>query len=92
MTRHVRNPAVLFQTVDNGAVLLHTENEIYFGLNQVGAEVWELLTPTCSALDELCAELGRRYPNVAPNTLREDVSELLDSLTAHGLLCLATTE
>jgi hypothetical protein len=49
-------PAVLCQTVAEGAILLHTEHEHYFGLNAVGAQVWELLPPTCSDLAELCDE------------------------------------
>lgn len=80
------HPAVLFQPVPEGAILLHTEQEVYFGLNPVGVQVWELLPPTCRDLDEVCETLGRRYPDVPAEELRRDVSELLDTLATHGLV------
>jgi hypothetical protein len=88
MTRHVRNPAVLFQPVADGAVLLHTEREMYFGLNQVGARIWELLSIESGA-DALCEALAQRYPNVSGAALRADIDELLDHLLAEGLLTAA---
>ena len=42
------HPGVLFKTVSDGAVLLHVEEEIYFGLNDVGTRIWQLLPPTCA--------------------------------------------
>jgi len=80
------HPAVLFQRVPEGAILLHSEQEVYFGLNPVGVEVWQLLPPTYRDLDEVCEELGRRYPEVSAEEIRSDVSELLDELAAHGLV------
>jgi hypothetical protein len=86
------NPAVLCQAVAEGALLLHTKREVYFGLNVVGAQIWELLPPKCSELAELCAELERRYPNAEPEGLRSDVTELLDALAAQELLLASTSE
>ena len=47
-------PGVLFQALPDGAVLLDTRSEVYFGLNAVGARVWQLL-PGSRSLDELSA-------------------------------------
>jgi hypothetical protein len=77
---------VLLQPVPEGAILLHMEQEIYFGLNSVGFEVWKLLPPRCRDLEELCEELSRRYPDVSLETLRSDVVELLDALASEGLV------
>jgi hypothetical protein len=71
------HPSVVFRPVADGAVLLHTQDEVYFGLNPVARQVWELLTPECASLDDVCARLEATYPEVAPDTLRADVSELL---------------
>jgi hypothetical protein len=76
---------VLFQPVAEGGVLLDTRSETYFGLNAVGARVCELL-PRHSSLESLCAELGREYAGVPTETLRTDVTELLDELVGLGLL------
>lgn len=80
------HPAVLFQSVPEGAILLHTEQEIYFGLNPVGVEVWQLLPPACREVDEVCEALARRYPDVSADVIREDVTELLGELASQGLV------
>lgn len=82
----VANPGVICQPVEEGAVLLDSSQEIYYGLNQVGVRVWELLAPACQTIDELCAVLSAEYPEVALETLRADVLELLAELGGYGLV------
>ena len=79
------NPTVIFKQLADGAVLFSPSAEIYFGLNEVGARVWQLLPPGCTSLDELCAKLGSHYPDVPAETIRNDVVELLDQLVEQGL-------
>jgi len=74
------HPAVVFRTVSDGAVLLHTEDEVYFGLNEVGSKVWRLLESGCSEMDDLCARLSEDYPEVDRAVLRSDIAELLKQL------------
>jgi hypothetical protein len=78
-------PGVICQPVPDGAVLLDTASEVYYGLNPVGREIWELLPPACGTMSSLCAELRRRYPEVSEEMLRGDVVELLDDLIRGGL-------
>ena len=80
------HPAVMFREVSDGAVLLQMEDEIYFGLNSVGARIWQLLPPVSTSLDALCAQLGTSYPDVSADQLRADVTELLDQLREAKLL------
>ncbi len=80
------HPGVLFKTVSDGAVLLHVEEEIYFGLNEVGSRIWQLLPPTCANLEDLCARLSQAYTDVAPEVLRADVLELLGQLEENQLV------
>ncbi len=77
---------VVFQRIDDGAVLFAPATEIYFGLNEVGAKVWELLPPTCESLDDICAKLASQYPDVPGEMLRADVEELLAQLLEEGLV------
>lgn len=83
------HPDVLFRAVSDGAVLLHARDEIYFGLNEVGAKVWQLLPPATADLDALCARLGESYRDVPPEVLRADVVELLAQLQEHQLVVIA---
>jgi|GEM_PF-546087 len=83
------NPAAICERVAEGAVLLHRESELYFGLNAVALRIWELL-PVSKDLDELCAVLGGEYPDVDPDELRRDVIELLEELAASDLVIPST--
>jgi hypothetical protein len=77
---------VVFQRIDDGAVLFAPVTEIYFGLNEVGARVWELLPPVCNSVDDVCAKLQPQYPDVDAAVLRADVEELLAQLLSEGLV------
>jgi len=76
---------VIFQRVSDGAILLSTEDEIYFGLNEVGAEIWQRLEEDRS-LEAICAELRDRYPEVDEARIRSDVEDLLRELSREGLV------
>ena len=67
-------------------MLLHVEDEVYFGLNEVGCRVWQLLPPNSSDLSALVAALAAVYPDVSEAVLREDVTELLLQLEDAGLV------
>jgi hypothetical protein len=83
------NPSVIFQKLDDGAVLFAPESEIYFGLNSVGVAIWEFLPPVSHSVDDLCARVGALYPDAPPDTIRSDVGELLDQLVNEGLVLRA---
>lgn len=78
--------AVVFCEVEGGAVLLSTAQEVYFGLNPVGVQVWNLLPPKHSTVEEIIDALAGTYPDVERSILTEDVTALLDELKASGLV------
>lgn len=82
----VPHPSVLFRPTSEGAVLLHGDDEIYFGLDPVGTRIWELLPPRSRDLDALVDGLRETYPEVDAETLRVDAQELLDQLRDAGLV------
>ena len=88
----VASPAVIYRAVGDGAVLLSATDEVYYGLNRVGARIWELLPPATTSLTELCAALHREYPHVDLPTLRNDAIDLLRDLVANGLAVRAEAE
>jgi hypothetical protein len=79
-------PAVVSCEVEDGAVLLSTEDETYYGLNAVGARIWSLLPPRHQTLTSLSQELSLAYPDVDPALLRADVVDLLEDLLRNGLV------
>jgi Coenzyme PQQ synthesis protein D (PqqD) len=84
-TSRVRVPAdVLLSNVQGESVLLNLKTETYFGLNEVGTQMWDALTKAESiqaAFDMLAAEY-----DVDPQELRQDLEHLLQDLTGAGLL------
>ena len=81
------DPKVIYRSVAGGAVLLSTAQEVYYGLNTVGAYVWEHLPPVFQTLEQLAAALSAAYPDVPAESLRTDIQELLHDLVANGLVC-----
>ena len=81
-------PDVLINVVDGEAVLLDLKSESYFGLDEVGMRMWQVLTESASvkaAYETLLAEY-----DVEPEKLQHDLEELIQQLVEHGLV--ATTD
>jgi len=75
---------VLVRVLDRESVLLNLETEQYFGLDETGTRMWQLLTGSPSidaAYQELLAEF-----DVEPELLRSNLMELLSRLVDSGLL------
>ena len=81
-----RGPTVIFQEMDDEAVLFCTQSEVYFGLNSVGKTIWELLGDGVTRFDKLIALLSQRYPEVEERVLQEDAAEFLEQLHENGLV------
>lgn len=80
------NPDVIYRAVDGGAVLLSSKDEVYYGLNTVGCQIWEHLPPVLRTFDELVTSVKAVYPDVPLETIQADIGELLDNLLANGLV------
>lgn len=69
---------VLFQELGNETVLLDLKNEVYYGLDDVGSRLWQLLTENgnpVTAMTRLLAEY-----DVDEGRLREDIGGLVEEL------------
>ncbi|HEX4542119.1 MAG TPA: PqqD family protein [Candidatus Acidoferrum sp.] len=75
---------VLVRFLDRESVLLNLETEQYFGLDETGTRIWQLLTASPdidAAYEELLAEF-----DVEPELLRDNLTDLLERLVENGLL------
>jgi len=79
---------VLSQEVNGETVLLDLEGECYFGLNEVGTRIWQLLQGKIR-MGETLDTLSDEY-DVSREQLESDVGALLDKLTKAGLVTLAS--
>jgi coenzyme PQQ synthesis protein D (PqqD) len=75
---------VLVRILDRESVLLNLDTEQYFGLEETGTRMWQLVTASPNieaAYQELLAEF-----DVEPEMLRSNLMELLTRLVDNGLL------
>jgi Coenzyme PQQ synthesis protein D (PqqD) len=75
---------VLLRNLDGETVLLNLDTEKYFGLDRTGTQMWETVTRAPNievAFEQLSGEF-----EVAPETLRHHLTELLNQLVENGLL------
>ena len=79
-----RAPNVIFKQVGDELVLLDFDGAIYYGLDEVGARIWQLLGET-ESVGEIVERLGEEY-DVTREMLRADVDRLLGELAARGLV------
>ena len=77
---------VLVSELDGESVLLNLRSESYFGLDEMGTRIWELLKsePIQRVYESLLADY-----DVDPEMLRLDLTELLDNLVQQGLVEVA---
>ena len=66
--------SVLFQKVGEEVVLLSLDSGVYFGLDPVGARIWELIAAQKN-LDEVAATIAEEY-----DAAREQIDTDLESL------------
>lgn len=79
-------PEVLFQQVDDEGVLLSLEEEVYFGVNEPAARVWQRLEEGPCTEAALVAHLAAAYPDAPRAIIAADVAELLQDFQRSGLL------
>jgi hypothetical protein len=75
---------VLSQELNGETVLLDLQGESYFGLNEVGARIWQLIQSE-HTVDETLNTLSDEY-DVSWEQLESDVGKLLNKLTETGLI------
>ncbi len=77
---------VIFQQLDNEAVLLSTQSEMFFGLDSVGTQIWQLLEQYCE-MRTLVQALLEKY-EVRQEELEKQLLEFVRKLHAKGLVVI----
>ncbi len=75
---------VLVQVLRDEVVILNMKSEEYFGLDDIGTRMWQVLT-TSETIEQAYRALIEEY-QVEPDQLRQDLSELVGNLVDKGLL------
>ena len=80
----VRNDEPLAASVDREVVLLSVQAEAYFGLGEIGSDIWKMIA-TPLPVSELCARLTERY-DVDLEACERDTLAFLAELLREGLI------
>jgi Coenzyme PQQ synthesis protein D (PqqD) len=75
---------VLIRVLDKESVLLNIETERYFGLDETGTRMWQLVT-AAPKIEVAYQQLLDEY-DVEPELLRDNLTDLLGRLVENGLL------
>jgi hypothetical protein len=74
----------VFADLVDEAAILHLQSGVYYGLNQIGAKVWNLILEPVS-VSALRDKLVEEY-EVSPEQCEKDLMSLLEQLAAEGLI------
>ena len=75
---------MLVSELDGESVLLNLNTESYFGLDEVGARMWSVVT-SADSIESAYKQLKDQW-DVEPDLLRNDLTVLLEKLAAEGLV------
>ena len=82
-----RSPAVLTAEVDGEVVMMSIKQGQYFGLDDIGSDIWKRIDPPCTfadLIDRLTADYDADREKIAA-----DVRTLLESMAAQDVVRLA---
>ncbi|MGL4564647.1 MAG: PqqD family protein [Halioglobus sp.] len=82
----IPSPEVISQEVSGETVLLDLQSENYFGLDEVGTRIWQLIKET-NDLQAIFDTLLAEY-DVSEERLRQDLDTLLGEISGLGLIRL----
>lgn len=82
----ILSPDVISQEVSGETVLLDLESENYFGLDEVGTRIWQLIKET-NNLKTIYDTLLSEY-DVQEDRLQQDLDTLLSEISGLGLITL----
>lgn len=78
-------PDVVAREVGGETILLDLGTGIYFGLNEVGGKVWQLLDSGQDSLAGICDAIEQAF-DAPRGEIERDVAALLNDLAQRGLV------
>jgi hypothetical protein len=81
-----KNDGLLVSAIAEEMVIMSTDNEQYYTLDEVGSRIWQLLDEEVS-VDGLCSRLLSEY-DVDDEVCRAEVTEFLNKMSGMDLITL----
>jgi Coenzyme PQQ synthesis protein D (PqqD) len=80
----IASPEALVSVIAGESVILNCQNEQYYGLDEIGTDMWTKLT-TSPTIQSAYEKLLQEY-DVDADLLHQDICVLLGNLSAQGLV------
>jgi len=80
----IPNTCFTTRNFDN-TILLNYEDDLYFGLDKIGSEYWELIQEY-KDFDMVVDNMLSKYPNVSREEIKTDLNELIFKMVDKGLI------
>lgn len=77
-------PNQIFSEIANESVILDLDKGLYYGLNEVGTQIWKLVQSSRS-IESIIQVLLEEY-DVSRETCTESIFALIQDLQSHGLI------
>jgi hypothetical protein len=84
MKKFIKNPAIISKTIDQEKIMLNTETCDYFGINEIGSDILELVDGE-NDLTEIINKLLSIY-DVERAVLEADVEEYIKALLERNII------
>lgn len=84
-TKYSRSASVVFSEVEDETVLLHTDSDKAFGLDELATFTWDQMSDDGKTLDELVTAIVAEY-DVEQERASQDTQQLLDHLLRENLI------
>lgn len=80
----LRNPEIVYRTIDQEAILVDSRQGMVTVLNQTGSRIWQMLDGKTD-YNRMVEIIADEF-DVDANTAREDVKQFIDSLTENNMV------
>lgn len=79
------NPKVMDSKIDEEIVIMSLEQNHYYGLEEVGSRIWEILQESPSTIEKLCEKLSVEF-DVEKEVCEQDTLQFLNQLIEEKLV------
>lgn len=79
-----QNPELIAADMDGEKVMMSIADGKYYGINQVGSRIWELLESPAS-VEEICRKITDEF-EVEESQCRSDLNKFLEDLLANDIV------
>lgn len=76
---------VILSALSEEGVLLDTEHERFYNINEVGTRIWQLLSESPKSIDDIIETITQEY-DISSEQAYEPISQFIDEIASRDLI------